>query len=224
MTRRSGPPPTRRGLDFGECASALQKSIRRGDEEQALRFAVELEESGYGAYVWRRLFVITSEDVGLAEPHLPATIYALHGIAEHLRKKAAPGQRPWRLMLCHAVLMIARARKSRIVDHALIWASREDDPLEVPAVALDRHTMRGRKMGRGHQQFWEEGTLLFDPRSGELSHAPHLPDAYRERAVALRGGPGAWTSDGPDVWTTEPAQNSHPGDLGQLPFESGEDR
>ena len=41
-------------------------------------WALELADSGYAHYVFRRLLVITSEDVGLAEPTMPATIHALH--------------------------------------------------------------------------------------------------------------------------------------------------
>ena len=36
----------------GEAASALQKTIRRGLEREALYWASELDLSGYGNYVW----------------------------------------------------------------------------------------------------------------------------------------------------------------------------
>ena len=65
---------TKKGYDFFEVSSTLQKSIRRGDEETALFFMVELVNSSYDEYVWKRLKIIASEDVGLAEPMMPATI------------------------------------------------------------------------------------------------------------------------------------------------------
>lgn len=215
---RAAPPPTRRGISFDQAASALQKAIRRGDETRALRFAVELELSGFEQYVWRRLMVICSEDIGLAEPQMPAQVHALHEMAAHLRKKASPAQQSWRLMLVHAVLLVTRARKSRIVDHALIWASREADPLDVPDWALDKHTKAGRKLGRGEAHFWDDGSLLADHETGELSHAPHLPDPYRERAMALRSE--VRSTGRPE---TQPAHNLDPSSSGQLPIDE-EDR
>ena len=53
---------TRNGYDFFECSSALQKSIRRNDVRMAAYFGVELWASGYGNYVWKRLFTISAED------------------------------------------------------------------------------------------------------------------------------------------------------------------
>ncbi len=178
-------PPTRRGFGFEECARALQKCIRRGQEEDALYWALELDASGYTAYVWRRLLVITSEDVGLAEPHMPATIHALHQNALTL-EAGARGRRQGvgRLQLVHAVLLLSRAKKSRIVDHALIAFAGDETVRPVPDVALDKHCKRGRAMGRGREHFFSEGSLLANVETGELEHEPHLPDAYRERARA----------------------------------------
>ena len=174
-------PPTRRGFAFDECASALQKCIRRGQEEDAVYFALELADSGYAQYVWRRLLVITSEDVGLAEPTMPATIHALHQNALTLEAKRKGSGR---LPLVHAVLLLSRAKKSRIVDHALIAVAADETVRPVPDVAVDKHTKRGRAMGRGREHFFEEGSLLANVETGELEHEPHLPDPYRERARA----------------------------------------
>lgn len=176
-------PPTRRGYAFDECASALQKCIRRGQEEQALYWALELAESGYTQYVWRRLLVITSEDVGVAEPHMPATIWSLHQSALHLQA-AARGRPAGRLQLAHAVLLLARSRKSRIVPNALIAVSADETVRDVPPSALDQHTKRGRQLGHGREHFADEASLLADVETGELGHEPHLPDPYRARAIA----------------------------------------
>jgi hypothetical protein len=48
----------------------MQKCIRRGFEEEAQFWATELDLAGYGAYVWKRLRIIASEDIGLADPSL----------------------------------------------------------------------------------------------------------------------------------------------------------
>lgn len=183
--RRREIPPTRRNFAFDLVASSLQKCIRRGQEEAAVYWALELDASGYTAYAWRRLLVIVSEDVGLAWPEGPAVIHALHQNALTL-EAGARGRRQGvgRLQLVHAVLALSRARKSRIVDHALIAISADESVREIPGVAADKHTKRGRAMGRGLEHFFEEGSLLANLETGELEYEPHLPDPYRERAMA----------------------------------------
>jgi replication-associated recombination protein RarA len=182
-----GPGPTRLGLDFDVAASALQKSIRRGQVDLAVRVAVDLAESGYAAYVFRRLFVICSEDVGLAEPQLPATLWSLFQMHETFRVRSKR-QGDALLFVVHATMLLAKAKKSRIVDHALMWACATDEPLDVPDVALDRHTRKGRQMGRGWAHFWSEGALLADPATGELTYDGSMPDPFRERVVEHYGG------------------------------------
>jgi|SRR6516165_517004 len=180
-------PPTERGYDFGEVASALQKSIRRGSEDEALYWAAELDRSGYSDYCWRRLLVICSEDVGLAEPHLPATIRALYdNYVEFKRKEKEGGKSSWRMFLVHAVLLLARAKKSRIVDHAKMVQWDNLEVRDIPDVALDKHTLAGKRKGRGWEHFFSEGNLLADPETGELTEDGAIPDPYREKARELR--------------------------------------
>ena len=54
------PLHTKRGYDFGEVASAFQKAIRRGDARLAGYWGLELYDSGFREYVWKRLFIILS--------------------------------------------------------------------------------------------------------------------------------------------------------------------
>jgi replication-associated recombination protein RarA len=60
-----------------ELVSALQKTIRRGDKQTALRLisAMDGMPAEY-AYFWRRLCVIACEDVGLADDVLTAFVVA----------------------------------------------------------------------------------------------------------------------------------------------------
>ena len=53
---------TKGGYDFYEVSSAMQKAIRRADIAVAGFFALELWESGFRDYVWKRLFTISAED------------------------------------------------------------------------------------------------------------------------------------------------------------------
>jgi replication-associated recombination protein RarA len=153
---------TKKGYDMFEVASALQKCVRRGLEEQAMYWAVELYDSGYGEYVWKRLRIMSSEDVGLAEPLMPANIWALYRSYQEQAKKKEDKNEPQRLFLTHAVLLLCRCKKSRMVDWTLIWhwLRHPFTRLEVPDFALDKHNGRGRALGRSWAHFFEEGTRL----------------------------------------------------------------
>ena len=148
---RFGGQITPGGYRCDEVASALQKAVRRGDERGALFWASELELGGWGRYVWKRLTIMVSEDVGLAEPHLPATIRALYEnwLEESKRSKEERYAGFRRIFVVHAVVLLARARKSRMLDHALVVTYGERPSPPVPDFALDRHTKAGREKGRG---------------------------------------------------------------------------
>ena len=53
---------TKRGYEFGEVSSAMQKAVRRADTRLAGYWALELWASGYGNYVWKRLLTVSAED------------------------------------------------------------------------------------------------------------------------------------------------------------------
>lgn len=170
------------GYLCGELASALQKTIRRGLEREAMFFASELDLAGYGNYAWKRLRVITSEDVGLADTHMAATIRALYENWQEERKQnKEPGT--GMLYLMHAVLLLARAPKSRIVDNAtnvMYGGDRRAIAVEIPDYAVDHHTARGRKMGRSEATVYNESYRL---------EKQALADPYEEEARAIDGAP-----------------------------------
>jgi replication-associated recombination protein RarA len=169
------------GYLLGEVASALQKSIRRGLEDDALYWATELDISGFGEYAWKRLKIMASEDVGLADPLAAVAVQSLYQSWKEQRSKKDTKHEPERLFFVHAVLLLARAQKSRMVDHALIAfyeADRASIRREVPDFALDKHTAAGRRLRRGHSHFWEEGA--------RIENAAPLADPYRERAREIR--------------------------------------
>jgi len=170
---------TKGGYNCAEVSSALQKCIRRGLEEQALFWATELDLSGFGEYVWKRLRIIASEDVGLADNHVAPTILALYQNWREQAKRKDTKHAPERLFLIHAVLILSRAPKSRTVDHALIAMYEAPRPQRaVPDFALDRHTAAGRKLKRRWRHFWEHGAAL-------ENKAP-VNDPYEATARAIR--------------------------------------
>jgi replication-associated recombination protein RarA len=160
-----------------------------------LYWAVELDESGWGEYCWSRLFVIVSEDVGLAAPGLAVEVRALYENWNSLRKRRrgrssgrATSQGAERLPLVHAVLLLARAAKSQIVVNACIWHTHLAErgiAREVPDIALDKHTLEGKMRGRGWAHFFDESSLLANRETGELSSEPVLEDPYRDRARSV---------------------------------------
>lgn len=151
------------GYDFFEVSSAFQKSIRRGLEADAMYWAVELHESNFGEYVWKRMRVIASEDVGLAEPLIVLQVKALYENWKEQRKDdKISGKTSHRLYITHAVLLLCRAKKSRLVDYANIWHFRSHllEKLPIPEWAYDKHTRKGKRFGRGLEHFFNEASKL----------------------------------------------------------------
>ena len=64
--------------------------------------------------------------------------------------------------------MLSRSPKSRIVDD--LFATIDSDikdynkKIEIPDYALDKHTFRGKKMGRGNKHFLEEGAKIVNEK------------------------------------------------------------
>jgi len=167
-------PITFHGHSIFEVASAFQKAFRRGLEQDALHWGVELELSGYGEYAWKRMRIILSEDIGLANPTLPATIHALYETYQFLKKKGDEKNKPERLQFIHAILLLVRSPKSRIVDHALICAYENHKKIDIPEYAYCKHTLQGKRMGRGFDHFFKE--------AAKLNNEADLPDLYRDEA------------------------------------------
>ena len=153
---------TNKGYSLFDCASAFQKSVRRGLEKEAMYWTVEIFNSNYGEYLWKRIRIIASEDIGLAEPNIAANIHALYQNYKEQKKKKDDKHQPERLFLTHAVLMICRAKKSRVIDNTLIyfWNTHDNEKRRVPNFAYDKHTHKGRAMKRSWKHFFEEGTQL----------------------------------------------------------------
>jgi replication-associated recombination protein RarA len=169
---------TQGGFALDEVASALQKTIRRGEEREAIFWVTELDLAGYGNYAWKRLRIICSEDVGIAWPEGPAVIRALYDTWQEMRKaeKDRPPQRSSAMLyLVHAVTLLARAPKSRLVDNActvFYTGDREAMAMEVPDYALDHHTSRGRRLGRREASVYDDSyritnTTIDDPYAPE---------------------------------------------------------
>ena len=160
--------------------SALQKEIRRGHTENAALLAYEMviTSPALEDYLWKRLLVISVEDIGFGEPQAPVLINALHQMLMTFDR--SQGAR--KLSAVHAVRYLCGCLKDRSSDEMVNWiirgvAAGSLRP-EIPDYALDMHTAAGQAMGRGDRHFWEVGAQL----------DPELPDrdvTYRERVMAM---------------------------------------
>jgi replication-associated recombination protein RarA len=154
---------TKGGCPLNEVVSALQKCIRRGLEEEAMYWALEMAEAGFGQYLWKRLMVIAAEDIELANPDA-LTLTTSGWLATKETTKSfsrPPGMKTE--FLGPVILYLCRSPKSREGDD-FTWYIMERRKrqwhLEIPDVALDYHTERGRKMGRGQTHWFEEASKL----------------------------------------------------------------
>ena len=99
--------------------SALIKSVRGSDPDAALYWLVTLLESGESArFLARRLVILASEDVGLADP---TGLLVAESAARAVEFVGLPEAR---LTLAHATLTLALAPKSNAVTRALGAATR----------------------------------------------------------------------------------------------------
>lgn len=145
--------------------SALQKEIRRGNEREALYWAQEIE-SGYANYLWKRLVIISYEDIGIANPMVAVYVEtARQHYFEFLQKhKKHSG-----LFLCAAISYMCRSPKTRRADHWFSIIYLTDFHLDPPDYALDEHTRAGRAMKRGVDHFYQEGAVI-NPAVEELEN------------------------------------------------------
>lgn len=168
-------PRTVRGYDFYEAASALQKAIRRADARLAGYFAIELHESRFGEYVWRRLLTISAEDcAGLVTREL----WALYQSWQLIRKQKPEGGR---IFVAKAVIILAQWPKSRDADHLTNYVydrklppdadiesaldeARRGPPPCIPDYAYDVHTTKGRARGATKAKFFRDEFDALTPR------------------------------------------------------------
>jgi hypothetical protein len=140
---------SKNGYPMDEVTSALQKAIRRGDEEQAGFWALEMVDSGHWHYMLYRLSVTACEDIGLADPMAAVLVNTVRGVIE--KTMEAQRRRGWARfpneMLGFLLLYLCRAPKSRMCDD-YIWLMQKRRASgwrpEIPEYAKDEHTKSGR--------------------------------------------------------------------------------
>jgi putative ATPase len=125
--------------------SAFIKSLRGSDPDASLYWLARMLEAGEDPrFVARRMIILASEDIGMADPQaLPMAVAAAQAV-EHVGLPEA------RLNLAHAAIYLALAPKSNAVIRALGRATEDavsNDP--VPMHLRDAHYPGARKLGHG---------------------------------------------------------------------------
>jgi hypothetical protein len=122
-------------------------------------------------------------DHAISPPADSSLVGLVHDLSDHYREEAKRSQRPSeRIFLAHAIIALCRAQKSRIADDLMCVVTHqlESEGLrrDIPDVALDRHTQRGKRQGRGWDHWVEEGCRVVPETVGM--------NVYQERATAAR--------------------------------------
>lgn len=169
---------TRNGYAGDEVISALQKSIRRGLEEQACMFAYELYISSpqLEEKLWRRLLTISVEDIGMGNPMASVVVNNLYQMSREF--DYADGDRP--IYFIHAIRYMCQSEKDRSSDllkNICIKSFAMGKFPEVPDYALDKHTQRGQAMGRDSFHFLNEASKVIPQKE--------IDNDYKERYAKI---------------------------------------
>ena len=139
--------------------SAMIKSIRRGLVDDAVHWTACLYNLGKQDIIWRRIFIHMSEDIGMANPILPAQIMALFNSYKILTNNERASYEPedaMRLPIVHAIVMLTTSEKSRAIDD-IITCEWEDkfNTMDIPKYAIDFHSPLGKRLGLDVDHFFE---------------------------------------------------------------------
>jgi putative ATPase len=146
--------------------SAFIKSMRGSDTDASVYYLAAMLEGGEDArFIARRMIVLASEDIGLADPQALVVAVAAAQAVEHVGLPEA------RLNLAEAAIYLARAPKSNAVITALGEAAkdvREHGHARPPDELRDTHYFGAKKLGRGQGYIYPHS----DPRGFEVDYLP----------------------------------------------------
>ncbi|HTW14432.1 MAG TPA: replication-associated recombination protein A [Nocardioides sp.] len=137
----------RQGDQHYDVTSAFIKSVRGSDADAALHYLARMMEAGEDPrFIARRLMILASEDIGLADPTAIQTAVAAAQVVQLIGMPEA------QLTLAHATIALAVAPKSNAVTTA-IGAAMADVKAgkigPVPSHLRDAHYGGAKKLGHG---------------------------------------------------------------------------
>jgi putative ATPase len=148
----------RQGDQHYDVISAFIKSIRGSDVDASLHYLARMIEAGEDSrFIARRLMILASEDIGMADPSALQTAVAA---AEAVAMIGFPEAR---ITLAQAVIALATAPKSNAVIMAIDAALadvRAGKVGTVPPALRDAHYSGAKKLGHGHDYLYAHS----DPR------------------------------------------------------------
>ncbi len=162
--------------------SAFIKSIRGSDPDAGIWWLATMLEAGEDArFIARRLVILASEDIGMADPMSLLVAEAASRAVDHVGLPEA------QLNLAQAVVHLATAPKSNRVASA-IWEARalvrEGPTGRVPAHLRDAHYQGAKGLGHGKGYEYPHD----DPRGWVAQQ--HLPDEVADRTFYVPSGHG----------------------------------
>ena len=180
----------REGDQHYDVTSAFIKSIRGSDVDAALHYLARMIDAGEDPrFIARRMVILASEDVGLAQPDaLGVAVAAAHALE-------LVGLPEAKLNLAQAVIYLALAPKSNAVTSAISAASedvRNGRAGAVPAPLRDSHYPGAKRLqhGRGYRypHDFPGGLVRQDYLPDEVADREyyHPSDNGAERAAAAR--------------------------------------
>ena len=153
-----------------------------------MEFAVELihTSKAFHSMVCKRLEIISHEDIDTqADPAIVP--FVATAIAQAMRWYDAEKPGASQMAIGNVIRLMCRARKSREGDHFAaavgLRSMLEGFVPTIPDWANDRHTLAGKKLGRGLDHFRKEGAKLIPPPTAD---DPYEDEAYRLWAIKRR--------------------------------------
>ena len=131
--------------DYYDWISMLQKSVRGSQVDAALISLAALIKGGYLEETIRRIFVIASEDVGVAMGGMYATVASLLNAAKMVGLPEAS------IILSHAVILLATSPKSNSAYTAIKEAMNDVENVNIGDIQpylRDAHYSGAEKLGR----------------------------------------------------------------------------
>ena len=137
----------RQGDEHYDVISAFIKSVRGSDVDASLHYLARMIEAGEDPrFIARRIMILASEDIGMADPQaLPIAVAAAQGVA-------LIGMPEGRILLAEAVVYLATAPKSNAAYLALdaaIADVRAGRIGRVPTHLRDAHYPGAKRLGHG---------------------------------------------------------------------------
>ncbi|MBQ4252123.1 MAG: hypothetical protein II704_03665, partial [Erysipelotrichaceae bacterium] len=153
---------SKHGISADLLISAMQKCIRRGQEDLAMRFAYELYITSqfHEEKLWNRLLVICVEDIGFGDPNALVIVKTLNDLRKEF--PYLDGDRP--IFFLYAIRYLCRQKKERSTDqikNIIMMENAKGEVPEIPDYAIDMHTNKGRfELGRDVFYFLDEASKV----------------------------------------------------------------